>query len=174
MRQSSIAAIAALLAAATATNSTSLSDLCTVSNVQAALPAKSTLLGIELIPSASIASVVYNASSSAIGGSASSPTFTYCNVTITYTHTGKGDSVVVQYAFPSPDAFESQFYVAGGGGFSTSSDSTGGIQYGAVGGATSAGYDALNGVSSTRSTCTETEQSIGIRPICLDTRLWVR
>jgi tannase len=147
MRQSSVAAIAALAGSAVAANSTSLSDLCTTSNVQAALPANGTLLGIELIPSASTARIVYNASSSAIGGSANSPTFTYCNVTITYTHTGKGDLVEVKYAFPSPDAFENRFYVAGGGGFSLSADSTGGIQYGAVGGATSAGYDALNGVS---------------------------
>ncbi|PMD51411.1 tannase and feruloyl esterase [Hyaloscypha bicolor E] len=147
MRHSPFTAITALAGAATAANTTSLSDLCTVANVQAALPANGTLLGIDLIPSGSTASIVYNASSSATSRSASSTTFTYCNVTITYTHTGKGDSVEVKYAFPSPDAFENRFYVAGGGGFSLSSDSTGGIQYGAVGGATSAGYDALNGVS---------------------------
>jgi len=147
MRHSSLAVLAALTGAATAVNSTSLSDLCTVSNVQAALPANGTLLGIELIPSASTASIVSNSMASTLGGGASTTTPTYCNVTITYTHTGRGDSVVVEYAFPSPDAFENRFYVAGGGGFSLSSDATGGLQYGAVGGATSAGYDALNGVT---------------------------
>jgi len=149
MRQSSLAALAALTGAtaAAAADTTSLSDLCTVSNVKAALPANGTLLGIELIPSASTASIVYNATDSATGGAASTTTYSYCNVTVTYTHTGKGDSVVVKYAFPSPDTFANRFYVAGGGGFSLSSDSTGGIQYGAVGGATGAGYDALNGVS---------------------------
>ncbi|KAH8748359.1 hypothetical protein BGZ57DRAFT_935352 [Hyaloscypha finlandica] len=146
MRHSSLIAITALAGAVAAANTTSLSDLCTVANIQAALPANGTLLGIDLIPSGSTASIIYNASSSATSGSASSTTFTYCNVTITYTHTGKGDSVVVKYAFPSPDAFENRFYVAGGGSFSLSSDSTRGIQYSAIRGATSASYDALNSV----------------------------
>lgn len=78
---------------------------------------------------------------------ASDETYNYCNVTVTYTHAGKGDTVVLKYAFPEPSDFKKRFYVAGGGGFSLSSDATGGLEYGAAGGATSAGYDALNGVS---------------------------
>ncbi|CZR67018.1 related to tannase precursor [Phialocephala subalpina] len=144
MRQPLFAAAAALAITAIATNSTStsLADVCTVSNVQAALPANGTLLGIDLIPSAVTASALYNVSSGGTG--ASTTTTTYCNVTITYTHTGKGDTVVVKYAFPQPSDFENRFYVAGGGGFSLSSDATGGLTYGAVGGATSAGYDAFD------------------------------
>lgn len=144
MRQSSLAAIAALAATANAANSTSstLADVCTVSNVQAALPANGTLLGIDLIPSAVTASALYNVSSGGMG--TTTTTTTYCNVTITYTHTGKGDTVVVKYAFPQPSDFENRFYVAGGGGYSLSSDATGGLTYGAVGGATSAGYDAFD------------------------------
>jgi tannase len=137
MRQSSRVAVTALAATA---NAASLSDVCTVSNVQAAIPANGTLLGIDLIPSAVTASAVYNASA----GMGSTATYTYCNVTVTYTHTGKGDQVVIKYAFPSPSDFENRFYVAGGGGFSLSSDATGGLAYGAVGGATSAGYDAFD------------------------------
>ncbi|KAF4619035.1 hypothetical protein G7Y89_g14812 [Cudoniella acicularis] len=147
MRQSSLPFVAALAATANATSS--LTDVCTVSNAQAALPSNGTLLGIDLLPSTVTASAVYNASSSAGMGSTSTSTtsYTYCNVTITYTHTGKGDTVVVKYAFPNPSDFENRFYVAGGGGFSLSTDATGGLAYGAAGGATSAGYDALNGVS---------------------------
>lgn len=137
MRQSSRTAIAAL---AVAVNAASLSDVCTVSNVQAAIPANGTLLGIDLIPSAVTAGAVYNASA----GMGSTTTYTYCNVTVTYTHTGKGDKVVIKYAFPSPSDFENRFYVAGGGGYSLSSDATGGLAYGAVGGATDAGYDAFD------------------------------
>ncbi|KAI9929324.1 hypothetical protein ASPWEDRAFT_41445 [Aspergillus wentii DTO 134E9] len=131
------ATVAALAAAA---NAASLSDVCTVSNVQSALPSNGTLLGMDMIPSAVTAGAVYNASA----GMGSTETYTYCNVTVTYTHTGKGDSVVVKYAFPKPSDFKKRFYVAGGGGFSLSSDATGGLGYGAVGGATSAGYDAFD------------------------------
>ncbi|KAH8669446.1 Tannase/feruloyl esterase [Tricladium varicosporioides] len=144
MRQSSLAVVAAIGATANAANSTSstLASVCTVSNVQAALPANGTLLGIDLIPSAVTAAALYNVTSGGMG--TSSTTTTYCNVTVTYTHTGKGDTVVLKLAFPQPSDFENRFYVAGGGGFSLSSDATGGLSYGAVGAATSAGYDAFN------------------------------
>jgi tannase len=130
-------------------NAASLSDVCTVSNVQAALPANGTLLGIELIPSAVTANAVYNASTSSkgagMGGAPGSTTFyPYCNVTIAYTHTGAFDLVQVKYAFPSPTDFKNRFYVAGGGGYSLSSDATGGLAYGAASGATNAGYDAFS------------------------------
>ncbi|KAL4888885.1 Tannase/feruloyl esterase [Aspergillus ambiguus] len=138
---------AAVAAMATTATATSLVDLCTVSNVQAALPANGTLLGINMIPSTVTASPVYNATVGGMMGSttsSSSETYNYCNVTVSYTHTGKGDTVVVKYAFPSPSDFKNRFYVAGGGGFSLSSDATGGLSYGAAGGATSAGYDAFS------------------------------
>ncbi|RDW64670.1 carboxylic ester hydrolase-6 [Coleophoma cylindrospora] len=143
MRYSSHAAVAALGAttASAATNSTSLADFCTVANVQAALPANGTLTGIDMIPSAVSASIVYNATDSSIGSSVTTGPFTYCNATVFYTHTGKGDSVFIHYALPAPDAFENRFYLAGGEAFSLSTDAISGLQYGAVGGATSAGYD---------------------------------
>ncbi|GAP84734.2 putative tannase [Rosellinia necatrix] len=129
--------------AATA-NAASLADVCTVANVQAALPTNGTLLGIDLIPSSVTASPLYNVTSGGGMMSGSSTAITYCNVTLSYTHTGKGDKVVVKYAFPDPSAFKNRFYVAGGGGYSLSSDATGGIQYGAASGATDAGYDAFS------------------------------
>jgi tannase len=46
------------------------------------------------------------------------------------------------YGFP--ENFLNRFYVAGGGGFSLSSSSTGGLAYGAASGATDAGYDAFS------------------------------
>ncbi|KAL2798163.1 Tannase/feruloyl esterase [Aspergillus keveii] len=141
----------ALVALATSASASSLATVCTTSNVQSALPANGTLLGIDLIPSAVTASV-YNASSASSSSSSTggmsmgggSTSYNYCNVTVTYTHTGKNDKVVVKYAFPDPADFKNRFYVAGGGGFSLSSDATGGLEYGAVGGATDAGYDAFN------------------------------
>lgn len=146
MRLQSGISAAAFAAAASAR---SLSDVCTLSNVNSALPANGTLLGINLDSSASTASVVYNAT---VGGGMTtttdtSETYNYCNVTLTYTHPGKGDTIVVKYALPEPSDFKKRFYVAGGGGYSLSSDATGGLEYGAAGGATSAGYDALNDVA---------------------------
>ncbi|TGJ86258.1 hypothetical protein E0Z10_g2506 [Xylaria hypoxylon] len=142
MRQSYAAAMAVT---ASLSNAASLADVCTVKNVQAALPANGTLLGINLIPSSVIASPLYNVTASGGGmfTSGSSP-LTYCNVTLSYTHAGKGDTVVVKYAFPEPSVFKNRFYVAGGGGYSLSSDATGGIEYGAASGATDAGYDAFS------------------------------
>lgn len=148
MGRFSRAAFAASLTSAVqaASNTTSLADACTVSNIQAALPSNGTLLGIDLSPSAVTAGAVYNASLSGGVGSttSSSTTYNYCNATVTYTHTGKGDEVVVKMAFPEPSTFKNRYYVAGGGGFSLSSDATGGLTYGAVGAATSAGYDAFD------------------------------
>ncbi|KAI0967012.1 Tannase/feruloyl esterase [Xylaria arbuscula] len=143
MRRSCAATAAAAMAASA--NAQSLSNVCTVANVQAALPANGTLLGIELIPSSVTAAPLYNVTSGGGGsGSGSSTALTYCNVTLSYTHTGRGDKVVVKYAFPEPSAFKNRFYVGGGGGYSLSSDATGGIEYGAASGATDAGYDAFN------------------------------
>ncbi|KAI1401698.1 hypothetical protein F4819DRAFT_316033 [Hypoxylon fuscum] len=146
MRPSSGVVVATL---ANSTGAASITDVCTTSNVQAALPANGTVLGIDMIPSAVTASVVYNATSGGgMGGtgtsSGSTATYTYCNVTVSYAHTGKSDKVVVKYAFPQPSDFKNRFYVAGGGGFSLASDATGGLPYGAVGGATDAGYDAFS------------------------------
>lgn len=138
MRQYSRAAGAAVALAATAraaTNSSSLASVCTVSHVQSALPANGTLLGIDLLPS----SVTAN---TATGSSGS-----YCNVTVSYVHTGTTDEVVLNYGFPSPDVFENRFYVAGGFGYSLATSITGGLEYGAVSGATDAGYGALSGTT---------------------------
>lgn len=74
MRQSRRAAAAAMVASA---NAASLADLCTVANVQAALPANGTLLGIELLPSTVTASPLYNVTSGG-GMGATATTLTYC------------------------------------------------------------------------------------------------
>ncbi|KAJ5649996.1 tannase and feruloyl esterase family protein [Penicillium longicatenatum] len=149
MRLLSNASVGTFVAAcAVAANAESLADVCTLSNVKSVLPSNGTLLGINLITSASTTAVVYNAT---VGGgmssSGSSQTYDYCNATLTYIHPGNPDTnIIVKYAFPEPADFKNRFYVAGGGGYSLNTDSTGGLPYGAAAGATSAGYDALNGV----------------------------
>lgn len=144
MRHSSRATAAAMAVTA---NAASLTDLCTVSNVQASLPSNGTILGIDLLPSTVTASAVYNATLGG-GGMASTATdgttYNYCNVTVSYVHTGKEDAIPLIFAFPEPSTFANRFYLSGGGGYALSSVATGGLPYGAASGATSAGYDAFN------------------------------
>ncbi|KAH9224859.1 Tannase/feruloyl esterase [Leptodontidium sp. 2 PMI_412] len=135
-------AAAALAAGVNAASNSTLATLCTVSNIQAALPANGTLNGIDLIPSSVTANAIYNGSLSAgFGSTADTNTYNYCNVTVSYAHTGKNDNIVLAYTFPSPDSFTNRFYVGGGGGYALSSSSTGGLAYGAASGFTDAGYD---------------------------------
>ncbi|KAF2013975.1 Tannase 30 kDa subunit [Aaosphaeria arxii CBS 175.79] len=137
MRRSNPITIAALLAT---TNAASLDDLCTVSHVQAALPANGTILGLNLLADSVTAAAVYNATV----GRESTATYSYCNVTASYTQVGKDNVIPLKFIFPQPPDFQNRWYLAGGGGFSLSSDATGGLPYGAASGATSAGYDAFN------------------------------
>ena len=121
----------------------SLSTLCTVSNVAAALPAD--ILGVTF-DSSSVTANVANASSTASGGfrKRDDTSSSYCNVTVQYSHTGKDDSVVLWYTFPAPGDFENRFYQGGGGGYSEgTSDPTGGLDYGAVSGSTDSGYEGF-------------------------------
>lgn len=114
----------------------SLTDLCTVSNVQAALPASGVVAGVELL------------SSSVTANTVNSTTATYCNVTVQYSHTGRDDSVTLWYTFPSPSEYANRLYLPGGGGYSLStSDPVGGLTYGAVSGSTDVGYGGFDSVS---------------------------
>ncbi|KAH9843242.1 tannase [Teratosphaeria destructans] len=145
------AAVAGLAARAT---TSSLADLCTVDHVQASLPDLYNQ-GIDLEASSVQASPVYNSSLSGGAGpakrqagpssssSSSGTTYSYCSINVTYNHPGRDDSVTLRLAFPEPSQFENRWYVAGGGGYSLSSSTTGGLEYNAASGATSAGYDAF-------------------------------
>lgn len=86
---------------------------CSVSHVQNSLPLNGTLLGIEMIPS----SVEFNVANHS-GQS-------YCNISVSYTHTGKNDSVLLNYALPDLHYFENRFYVASGAACNLSSVPTG-------------------------------------------------
>ncbi|KAG6360725.1 hypothetical protein INS49_011790 [Diaporthe citri] len=107
----------------------SLTDVCSVANVQAALPANGTILNVNLIPS-SITAAVANASASTSGPSGMAKRDTsslYCN-----------------YSFPAPDAYENQFYIGGGGDYSEgTSDPTGRLSYEAISGSTDYGHNGF-------------------------------
>ncbi|VUC23534.1 unnamed protein product [Clonostachys rosea] len=144
MRYSIPGAVALLFVAAVSTivNALTLAELCTVSSVQNALPGNGEILGVELLLSSVTASAVYNGTAGGPGGGGSA--YNYCNVGVSYTHSGKNDTVVLKLVFPEPSSYKNRFYVGGGGGFSLGNSGTGGLAYGAAGAATDAGYDGFS------------------------------
>lgn len=137
----------------------SLRDFCDVSNIQDAIPSNGTLNGIDILPDSVTASIVrtpgnltssygsLNSTNSTSSSGSGSSSYNYCNVSLQYVHTGTDYLVTLVYAFPDPQDFKNRFYSAGGSGYLLNTDATGGLPYGAVSGATDAGYDSLDGVS---------------------------
>lgn len=120
-----------------------LKDVCTVAYAQAALPASNFIQGITLDPSSVTTNVVYNASTPTDGTFFPAATFSYCNVTLAYSHDGRGDQVLVQYWMPDPAEFKNRYLSTGGGGYAINSGDEslpGGVMYGAVAGKTDGGF----------------------------------
>lgn len=142
-----LTACTALANAATNTSSSTLADVCTTANIQAALSANNsyipaTIYNITLDPSSATANPVYNTS---VSDEVFFPdaTFDYCNVTFSYSHGGRGDKVNLMYWLPAPSDFRNRYLSTGGGGFAISSGTgslPGGIIYGAVAGTTDGGF----------------------------------
>ncbi|KAH8647443.1 feruloyl esterase-like protein B precursor [Tricladium varicosporioides] len=136
----------ALAASTTLVRAATLSDVCTTSYVQAALPADGTFEAITINSASVTATATTNSS---VSGSVMYPdaVIDYCNVTFTYSHTGLNDSVTLQYWLPSPSNFQNRYLSTGGGGYAINSGSQslpGGIMYGAVAGATDGGFGGFN------------------------------
>lgn len=126
----------------------SLNDVCTKSYVQASLPMQDLYLGdwgniaIAIDLSSVTATPVTNFS---VHGNVMYPdaTFDYCDVTFAYTHPGRNDRTQVRYWLPTPNSFSNRYLSTGGGGFAINSGTMslpGGVQYGAVSGATDGGF----------------------------------
>jgi tannase len=133
MMRLALVAWAALAAAAT------LSEVCTLDNVKASLPADGMPAdpAITLLPNSFAVNAVtgYNVSGAA---------YNFCNVTFGYTHPDAAtpDAVHAWYFLPEPDAFRGRFLATGGGGFAISSGQralAGGLPHGAVAGTTDGG-----------------------------------
>lgn len=136
-------ATAAIVATA---NAASLSDVCTSSYVQSALPADGTILGISLDSSSVNATANYNVS---IASATFFPaaTIEYCAVTFNYTHTARDDTVALTYWMPAPADFQNRFLTTGGEAYNINEGTTtmgslpGGVMYGAASGLTDGGFN---------------------------------
>ncbi|PQE20328.1 tannase protein [Rutstroemia sp. NJR-2017a BBW] len=142
MRSSSWAVTAAASAtlAHAASNST-LTDICTTAYVQSMLP-NSEAVGLAI--SIDSTSVTANAH---WRGILSRRIIHYCNVTFSYSHNGKDDTVLLEYWIPAPSQFQNRYLLTGGGGYAINSadDSLpGGIICGASAGITDGGFGGFS------------------------------
>lgn len=134
--------VLAAAASISAINAASLSDVCSSTYAQAALPASDFYPGITIDSSSTTAALVTNSSTT----SEWFPTETieYCNVTFAYSHNGITDDIVhVSYLVPAPEDFKNRYVSTGGGGLAINSGSTyspSGIIVGAVSGITDGGF----------------------------------
>lgn len=138
-------AIGGLAAAANAVPFRTLANVCTVANVQNALPLNVSP-GISIVPSSATASAVIGWS---VTNSNMQPNaqFDFCNVTFSYSHPGKNDLITVTYWLPAPQNFQNRYLSTGGGGYAINSGSNGlqmGVPYGAVTGITDGGLGPTN------------------------------
>jgi tannase len=123
-------------------NAASLSDVCSPTYAQTALPASDFYPGITIDSSSTTAALVTNSSTTSEWFS--TVAINYCNVTFAYSHNGITDDIVhVSYLVPAPEDFQNRYVSTGGGGLainSGSSYSPSGIIVGAVSGITDGGF----------------------------------
>ncbi len=141
-------ALAALAPAVSVAASTqSLASFCKTATIKAALPYDA-VLGATIDTSSLIVDKVtnYNISSdTSLVQSASGLDF--CDVTFSYSHDGRNDSVEVNYFLPAPADFQNRYLSTGGGGLAINSGSSGpqdALNFGAVGGRTDGGFGSFD------------------------------
>ncbi|KAL3479824.1 putative tannase [Aspergillus californicus] len=135
-----------LLASGGIAYAASLDSVCTVSHVKSSLPEDGYILGVTFDSASVTANAVYNSSYS---GSVFFPDSTtdFCNVTISYTHDGRDDTVIVGYYMPTPDNYQNRFLATGGGAYAIQSgemSAPGGVMYGAASGFTDGGFGSFD------------------------------
>ncbi|KAH7361742.1 Tannase/feruloyl esterase [Plectosphaerella cucumerina] len=136
---------ATMAAALVAAQASSLSDFCTTSFAQAALPAADFFPGITIDSSSVETTAVWNASASSEWYPTAS--FDYCNITFAYTHDGSSDTVHVTYWAPAPDKFQNRYVSTGGGGLAINSQKgyiPTGVIVGALSGITDGGFGSFD------------------------------
>lgn len=135
----------AMAVSCVAAQATSLTDLCTTSYAQSALPVNDFFPGLTIDSSSVEVSLVRNASASSEWYPTTS--FDYCNITFAYSHDGLADDLVhVTYWAPDPQVFQNRYVSTGGGGLAINSGSSyipTGIIVGALSGITDGGFGSF-------------------------------
>ncbi|RAH59471.1 tannase [Aspergillus piperis CBS 112811] len=124
----------------------SLADVCTTSHAKSSLPSSDEIEGLEIDTSSITASAVYNASTS---GSYFFPaaSYSYCNVTLSYTRPGLDTPLLLELWLPAPEDYQNRWLSTGGGGFAINSGTSslpGGVMYGAAAGITDGGFGGFD------------------------------
>ncbi|KAJ5707747.1 tannase and feruloyl esterase [Penicillium malachiteum] len=139
------ASFGVLVAVATLTQATSLAEMCTDVKAKAAVPSTGLLPGIVTSDLDVTANPVYNET---VSGEDYYPdaTFSFCNVTMSYSHNGKDDKVLLNFWLPSPEKFSNRWVSTGGFGFAINAESNlpGGVIYGAATGRTDGGFGGFD------------------------------
>ncbi|CAG8270253.1 unnamed protein product [Penicillium salamii] len=134
-----------LLATAAMARALTLDEVCTLSHAKDSVPIQDFLPGLNTTDSIVTANPVYNVS---VSDEPYYPdaTFEYCNVTMTYSHSGKSDNVLLNFWLPSPENFKNRWVSTGGFGFAINVESTlpGGVIYGAATGRTDGGFGGFD------------------------------
>lgn len=120
----------------------SLSDVCTTTYVQSALPADGFIQGITPSSTSVTANPVTNYTLAAGSTNPSKTGLDFCNVTFSYTHAGRPVPVNLWFWLPSPSQFQNRFLATGGGGLAITSGQRGlgpGLAYGAAAATTDGG-----------------------------------
>ncbi|KAK7183883.1 tannase subunit protein [Paraphaeosphaeria sporulosa] len=123
-----------------------LEELCTTSYAASKLPATGTYQGITIDENSVITTLTSN---SVLKDNTFYPdaAVSYCNITFSYTHDGRGDLVHVAYFAPDPSTFQNRFLATGGGGLAINSGASsvsGGVSIGAIAGLTDGGFGSFN------------------------------
>lgn len=138
----------ALAALASLTTATSLNDVCNTDFVKSVLPSDA-ITGVVFNPDSVTAEANTNVS---VSDSSNFPdaVINFCNVTVSYSHSGLNDTVLLNYWFPEPEKFRNRFLATGGfgsqinAGTDTSGSLPGGVMYGAVSGLTDGGFGGFS------------------------------
>ncbi|KAJ5748203.1 tannase subunit [Penicillium nucicola] len=134
-----------VLASIALAQATTLGDVCTTAQAKASIPKNGLLSGINVTNSVITANPVYNVS---VSDEVYYPdaTFDYCNVTMTYSHDGKDDEILLNFWLPAPNKFENRWVSTGGFGFAINVEATlpGGVIYGAATGRTDGGFGGFD------------------------------
>ncbi|KAM0281456.1 hypothetical protein ACHAQH_003486 [Verticillium albo-atrum] len=137
-----------LAAASRATaQANSLTDICSTTYAQSALPAADFFPGLTIDSDSVETTLVRNAPASNEWYPTAS--LDYCNITFAYSHDGMtdGDLVHVTYWAPAPDAFKNRYVSTGGVGLAINSQTTyipTGVIVGALSGITDGGFGSFN------------------------------